>query len=70
MSLRESSNGSECDLESEKVIILATPFCKVVTGSVRVKGILGDPGADSRDDTMFVVKVYLQKTFTTNIVSS
>ena len=31
--------------------------------------ILGDPGEVSRDDRMFVVKVY-RKTFTTNILSS
>ena len=31
--------------------------------------ILGDPGEVSRDDRMFVLKVY-RKTFTTNILSS
>ena len=31
--------------------------------------VLGDPGEVSRDDTMFVIKVYY-KTFTTNILSS
>ena len=30
-SLRDFSNGSECDLGSEKVIILTTRFCRVVT---------------------------------------
>ena len=31
-SLRDFSNGSEYDLGLEKVIILTTRFCKVVTG--------------------------------------
>ena len=30
--LRDFNDGSECDMGSENVIILATHFCKVVTG--------------------------------------
>ena len=30
--LRDFNNGSECDIGSENVIILAIRFCKVVTG--------------------------------------
>ena len=43
-----------------------------IPGRIMLNPILGDPGAASRDDRMFVVKVYYKNVvnFTTNILSS